>query len=119
VHIASLGGAVMAAVAGLGGLRDHTGSLSFSPRLPQELHRVAFPMTSKGRRLHVELRDEQATYTLAADAPGSLTFAHWGEEVELEPGATATRPLPEPPELEPLTQPAGRAPQRRRDQVTA
>ena len=119
VHIASLGGAVMAAVAGLGGARDHTGSLGFMPRLPKEIHRVAFPMTIKGRRLHVEIRDEQATYTLDAKAPGSLKLAHWGEELELKPGEKATRALPEPPELEPLTQPAGRAPERRRDQVKA
>ena len=40
VHIASLAGACIAALAGFGGLRDHDGLLSFMPRLPQALTRV-------------------------------------------------------------------------------
>ena len=42
VHIASLAGACIAALAGFGGLRDHGGTLSFAPRLPQALTRLAF-----------------------------------------------------------------------------
>ncbi len=34
VHLASLAGAWIAAVCGFGGMRDHGGSLSFTPRLP-------------------------------------------------------------------------------------
>ena len=34
VHIASLAGAWIAAVAGFGGMRDHDGKLTFAPRLP-------------------------------------------------------------------------------------
>src|SRR6266511_5566073 len=33
VHIASLAGAWLAVVAGLGGMRDHDGKLTFAPRL--------------------------------------------------------------------------------------
>ena len=34
LHIASLAGAWIAAVAGFGGMRDHGGKLTFAPRLP-------------------------------------------------------------------------------------
>ena len=40
LHIASLAGAWIAAVAGFGGMRDHDGSLSFAPRLPERLTRL-------------------------------------------------------------------------------
>ena len=42
VHIASLAGAWTAAVAGFGGMRDHGGVLTFAPRLPARLERLAF-----------------------------------------------------------------------------
>ena len=35
VHIASLAGALLALMAGFGGMRDHGGELAFAPRLPQ------------------------------------------------------------------------------------
>jgi alpha,alpha-trehalose phosphorylase len=37
LHIASLAGACIAAVAGFGGLRDHAGQLAFAPRLPASI----------------------------------------------------------------------------------
>ena len=37
VHIASLGGALLAVTSGLGGLRDHDHELRFAPRLPDRL----------------------------------------------------------------------------------
>ena len=37
LHIASLAGAWIVAVAGFGGMRDHDGTLSFAPRLPERL----------------------------------------------------------------------------------
>src|SRR6185437_14978876 len=54
VHIASLGGAVMAAVNGFGGMRDHAEQLSFHPRMPPELQRIAFPVAWQGCVLRVE-----------------------------------------------------------------
>ena len=36
LHIASLAGAWIVAVAGFGGMRDHDGALSFAPRLPRD-----------------------------------------------------------------------------------
>jgi alpha,alpha-trehalose phosphorylase len=117
VHIASLAGAVLAAVCGFGGVRDYGEQLSFAPRLPAELERLAFPATWRGCMLRVEITPDQATYTL--DHGGPVRFSHWGEELTAEAGKPIARPLPEPPELEPPRQPAGRAPQRRRDQVRA
>ena len=44
LHIASLAGTWIAAVAGFGGMRDHDGELNFMPRLPPEL--TAWPSAS-------------------------------------------------------------------------
>src|SRR5262249_9846347 len=64
VHIASLAGAWTAAVAGFGGMRDHGGKLSFAPRLPARLERLAFRIRFRGRRLKVEVARDAAAYTL-------------------------------------------------------
>src|SRR5690625_3831674 len=40
LHIAAMGGAWLAAVAGFGGMRDHGGTLTFAPRLPAGLNRL-------------------------------------------------------------------------------
>src|SRR5205807_10480513 len=50
LHIASLAGAWIAAVAGFGGMRDHDGAISFMPRLPQQLTRLAFGLSFRGRQ---------------------------------------------------------------------
>src|SRR5205823_14347990 len=54
VHIASLAGSWLAAVAGFGGMRDHDGFLSFAPKLPARLERLAFGLRFRGRLLKVE-----------------------------------------------------------------
>ena len=41
LHIASLAGAWWTAVAGFGGMRDHGGELTFAPRLPDQLTKLA------------------------------------------------------------------------------
>src|SRR5207237_2549741 len=64
VHIASLAGSWLAAVAGFGGMRDHDGFLSFAPRLPSRLERLAFGIRFRGRLLQVEATKTEATYTL-------------------------------------------------------
>ena len=53
VHIASLAGACIAAVAGFGGMRDYDGELTFAPRLPARLGRLRFRLVYRGRRLEV------------------------------------------------------------------
>jgi alpha,alpha-trehalose phosphorylase len=69
VHIASLAGAAIAAVAGFGGVRDHGGELTFVPRLPARLERLAFGLRFRGRRLKVEVTNAGATYTLLEGEP--------------------------------------------------
>jgi alpha,alpha-trehalose phosphorylase len=117
VHIASLAGAVLAAVCGFGGTRDFEERLSFVPRMPRELTRLAFPVNWLGCMVRVEVTSDQATYTLDHGDP--LEITHWGETLRLEAGEPVSRPLPEPPELEPLRQPRGREPVRRRERVRA
>jgi alpha,alpha-trehalose phosphorylase len=111
VHIASLAGAWIAAVAGFGGMRDHGGTLSFAPRLPERLNRLAFGLCFRGRRLRVEVDHRQARYTLRDGEP--LDVLHHGERVTITAGQSAARPVPRAPQRHPPRQPPGRAPVRR------
>ena len=110
VHIASLAGAVLAVVAGFGGMRDHGAELTFSPRLPAGLTRLAFPVIYRGHRLRVTVRPEEASYAMD---DGHMRISHWGESVEVSADTPATRPIPPAPRLPAPVQPAGRAPARR------
>ena len=111
LHIASLAGAVHAAVAGLAGVRDYGGQLSFAPRLPDDLDRLAFTLTFRGSRLHIVVLPHEAVYEVIEG--DSLELRHHGETVEIAPGAAVHRPIPPVPKLEPPKQPPGRAPRRR------
>jgi alpha,alpha-trehalose phosphorylase len=111
VHLASLAGAWIAVVAGFGGMRDHGGSLSFAPRIPERLSRLAFRLCFRGRRIRVEADHRQARYTLLQGA--SLDVAHHGDTVTLVPDEPVTRPIPKLPSRKAPTQPQGRAPVRR------
>jgi alpha,alpha-trehalose phosphorylase len=112
VHMASLAGAWLAAVAGFGGMRDHDGSLGFAPRLPGALHRIAFRLMFLGRRLEVDVRHQRTSYTLLEGDPLELT--HHGEAFTLSSGEPAIRPNPRVPSLRRPRQPPGREPARRR-----
>ena len=111
VHLAALGGAWLAVVAGFGGMRDHDDGLAFSPRLPAALDRVAFRLRYRGRRLRVEIGPQEATYELLDGE--ELAVHHHGDWLKLEPGEPVTRPLPPPLTPEPVRQPPGREPARR------
>ena len=108
LHVASMAGAWLTAVAGFGGMRDHEGQLSFSPCLPPALSRLAFRLKAHGRRLYVEVQRDEATYELVEGEP--LDLVHDGEVFTLAVGAPVSRPLREIPDLETPEQPAGRAP---------
>jgi alpha,alpha-trehalose phosphorylase len=116
VHLAALAGAWIAAVAGFGGMRDHGGSLSFAPRLPEALERLAFRLSFKGRRIKVEVDRRQARYTLRDGAP--LEISHHGDSLTIAPDQPVTRKIPSAPRREPPQQPPGRAPARRRPRPT-
>jgi alpha,alpha-trehalose phosphorylase len=110
VHLASLAGSWLAAVAGFGGMRDHGDTLTFAPRLPSRLTRLAFRLTYRGRRLRIEVERDEARYELVAG--DALEIAHHGEALTVAPGAPETRRLPPVPEREKAAQPPGRSPPR-------
>jgi alpha,alpha-trehalose phosphorylase len=114
LHMASLAGAWIALVAGFGGMRDHGGGLSFAPRLPDGLSRLAFTVLYRGGRLRVETASGAATYGwTGSDQP--LALYHHGQPVVLQPGTSQQLPVPRVvPRREP-SQPVGRAPVRRRE----
>jgi alpha,alpha-trehalose phosphorylase len=116
LHIASLAGAWIVAVAGFGGMRDYGSTLAFAPRLPTQLTRLAFRLTYRESRFAVEIDQSGASYTLL-DGPG-LTVTHHGDEVEVKKGATERLSIPDLPPRDAPTQPYGREPRRRVPKVT-
>jgi alpha,alpha-trehalose phosphorylase len=108
LHMASLAGAVLAAVTGFGGVRDYNGRLSFRPRLPEGIERLAFSLEVRGSVLRVEIAPGETAYSLPQG--DSLRFSHWDEEVTLDGNGGVHLPIP-PYEEEPApTPPPGREP---------
>ncbi len=111
LHLASLAGLWIAVVAGFGGLRDGGDDLRFAPRLPPQLTRLRFGIRVEGRMLHVDVRPGATAYRLGEGPP--LRVRHFGEELVLEAGRTATAATPPLPDPGPRpSQPPGRAPRR-------
>ncbi len=111
IHIASVAGTWIAAVAGFGGMRDHGGRLSFRPRLPSALSLLHFRLIYRGRSLSVEIEPELAVYRLVEGEP--LELWHHGERVTVARDEPATAPIP-PLHAGPTpAQPPGRGPLRR------
>jgi len=111
VHMASLAGAVIAAVAGFGGLRDFGGKLRFKPRLPSGITSLRYALTMRDTRLRIEVAPEEAAYTL--ERGESMRITHWGQPVELAHEQRVTQPIPKAPALTPPRQPKGREPRYR------
>ena len=101
LHMASLAGSWIAAVAGFGGMRSHGGELSFRPRLPSALSRLRFRVSFRRRCLQVEITHSQARYELLHDGE-PLPLIHQGERLTVAHGKPVTRawsvadPGPEP-----------------------
>ena len=112
LHIASLAGAWIAAVAGFGGMRDHGGKLSFAPRLPARLERLAFRLVFRGSRLKVEVTQEQATYVAARRERRSRS-ATTARSITVSAGGPVTEAIPPAVSRASPSQPPGRAPARR------
>jgi alpha,alpha-trehalose phosphorylase len=109
IHLASLAGCWLVAVAGFGGMRDHGTTLDFSPRLPAQLTRLCFRLTYRGRLLRVTVSGTEAHYELLDGA--ALDIGHHGEQVTLEgPGSPVARPIPPAPARPCPAQPPGREP---------
>ena len=118
LHIASLAGTWLALVIGFGGMRDHgvdgddRRGLTFAPRLPAAISRLAFRLVYRERRLRVTITSDKATYELVRGDPFQLE--HHDERFTLQPGRPETRPI-EPIEAGPAPpQPPGREPVRHR-----
>ena len=112
LHMASLAGAWIAVVAGLGGMRDNGGELHFAPRLPSALQRIAFRVTFRHRTIVVEVHDEHASYELLEGE--AFEIQHHGEVVKLEPAKPVKLPVPRlPAGLNAPPAPPGREPRRR------
>src|SRR6185312_6980969 len=86
VHMGSLAGAWLAAVAGLGGMRHHGQELEFAPRLPPAIKRMTFRMTFVGRLLKVDVTRSRVSYSLLEGRP--FAFKHFGDDVQV----SRTRP---------------------------
>jgi len=97
---------------GFGGLRDLGELLTFNPRLPDSLVRLAFSIRHRGRCLRVDVTGKSASYVLTR-GDGQILVKHHGEELSVgrEP---VTRPIPPGVERPAPKQPAGREPRHRR-----
>jgi alpha,alpha-trehalose phosphorylase len=115
VHIASLAGAWIAAVAGFGGMRDSGEALTFAPRLPSRLERLTFGLLFRGTRLRVAATKADATYSVLDGAP--LELAHHGTPFTVSAEEPVTLPISPGPEWPTPVQPPGRAPLRRTTEV--
>jgi alpha,alpha-trehalose phosphorylase len=108
LHIASLAGTWIALVAGFGGMRLHHGSLSFAPRLPNGMGRMAFHLLFRDRHLRIEVTAREAIYSLLEGS--SLSICHHGDEITLTMSGTVTRTIPSIKVGPQPTQPTGRTP---------
>jgi alpha,alpha-trehalose phosphorylase len=112
VHIASLAGTWIALVCGLGGMRHHDdGQLSFRPRLPDAISRLAFNLFLRRQRMCVEISHDSARYSVADGPP--VDIIHHGQQARITPGETVELPIPGITPPPPATQPPGRQPARR------
>lgn len=118
LHIAAMGGAWLVAVAGFGGMRDHNGTLTFAPRLPEALDRIRFHLRWADVVLAVDITRTEgqvsAQYELVEGA--ELHTTHHGSPVHVRAGEPVRVPVPAQPVVEPVHQPAGRAPAHRQPQ---
>lgn len=111
VHLASLAGAGLVAVAGFGGMRDSRDTLEFAPRLPDQITRMSFRIEFRKRRLRIEFNAHEARYELVSGEP--IELIHHGERFTLEPGNPRTLGCPAIPRVPKVAPPPGREAGRR------
>jgi alpha,alpha-trehalose phosphorylase len=108
VHLAALAGSWLVAVAGFGGMRDHSDTLHFSPRLPARLTRLSFRLIYRGRRLRVTVERAEVRYELLDGE--ALDLRHHGDDFTLRPATPEVRDVPPAPQWPRPAQPPGRSP---------
>jgi alpha,alpha-trehalose phosphorylase len=113
LHIASLAGSWIVAVAGFGGARMSHRGLMFRPRLPPHIARLRFRLMLRDQCLRVDIRHFEVTYEVMDGEP--LELFHEDERVLVETGKPQTRPWTAPDAGPEPEQPPGRAPARRRE----
>jgi alpha,alpha-trehalose phosphorylase len=74
VHIASAAGVWQALVFGFGGVRDHDGALSITPRLPTQWRSLAFSLRFGDRQLRIEVTHEEERYLVEDGRPLAVTI---------------------------------------------
>ncbi|MGR6966771.1 glycoside hydrolase family 65 protein [Geodermatophilus sp. URMC 61] len=110
LHMASVGGAWLAFVAGLGGLREDHEDLEIAPLLPSSLSRTVYHVTWRSRLLRVETTREGTTVTLVRGAE-PVTVVVDGARLSVTAATPVQVPLRAPtPLLEEPKQPVGREP---------
>ena len=112
LHLASLAGTWIALVPGLAGLRIQDDSVSFSPRLPDGLTRLAINLAVRGRQLRVEINSQQSVYRLVEGEP--LDVLHDGSRIHLDTTRAVSAATIHPIAADVVHQPVGRAPAPRR-----
>lgn len=112
LHMASLAGTWIAIVQGLGGMRAWQDSLSFAPRLPKGITRVALNIIFRGRHLRVQATANSTSYELSEG--DAIELRHGDEVFTLSVGEpTLQRPLATFDPGPAPTQPPGREPDHR------
>jgi alpha,alpha-trehalose phosphorylase len=111
LHLAALAGTWIALVNGFGGMRNRDGALSFAPRLPNGLTRLAFTICFRDRQVRVDATSTAATYSLLAGE--AVEISHYGESLTVSKGEPTVRAVPKRRARREPTQPHGRAPTHR------
>ncbi len=83
VHVASAAGIWNALVHGFAGMRDHGGTISFDPRLPDGWAGFSFTLTLRGRWLQVGLEPDRICFT-TTDGP-AFEIVVRGERLVISP----------------------------------
>lgn len=91
IHVASAGGVWNALVYGFAGMRDHNGTLTFDPRLPQSWPRLSFGITVRGSRLQIDLVTDRIVFT--THGTRAVVVRVRGTEHRVEPGEPCVVPL--------------------------
>jgi alpha,alpha-trehalose phosphorylase len=111
LHLASLAGTWLAAVAGFGGMRDHGEVLAFAPRLPSRISRLRFGLLHRGRLLRVDISSDGTCYELLEGE--ALEVTDHGHRFTVGPDDPVTRRLPSGEPAVTPQPPPGRVPPRR------
>ena len=93
VHLAAMAGSWLALSRGFAGLRVEHDAIAFAPRCSEHWRGYRFGVQWRGAHLLVTVDRDGVLYQLHAEARAPLRLRHCGELLQIEPGASARRPL--------------------------